>query len=201
MSIAPRKADLLTEPSTSRREPMLDYLLDRYSGSRGFPEAALELSAMLTNGVKLTPEIVDYIATKCSDERRALMMPVVTPASTKRQRENFVYFLRNQSRVKIGVSVDPAERAAALSLRRSDVVGVISGGYRLESALHERFAAQRVGTTEWFDWCEEIEDYIATHAEPLTKRHRSASQRRKMPVSRVDAYRQLALTILGAPRT
>lgn len=198
MSVRGHKRELLSAPSVSRREPMLDYMLTEHGESPGFNEAAFELRAMSDGGVKLTREIVDYVVAKCANGHDLLLRR----EKGEQDVEQFVYFLRNEARVKIGISVNPASRASALSFRPTDIIGVISGTAQLERTLHERFAEHRVGNTEWFQWCDEIAKFVDTFAEPLTKRHRSrTAPREKVPVPRVVAYKRLAEAILGARRT
>lgn len=62
-----------------------------------------------------------------------------------------VYFLRNGSRVKIGVSQNIKRRVAALSLRPDDVIRAEHGHQEWERTLHRRFADLRVDDTEWFE--------------------------------------------------
>lgn len=72
-----------------------------------------------------------------------------------------VYFISNGDRVKIGVSTNIAARVGALSLRRSNALLLLWGSYSLEKALHQHFAADQVGNTEWFVLSNSIRDFIA----------------------------------------
>lgn len=78
-----------------------------------------------------------------------------------------VYFISNGSRIKIGYTTNLRERISALSLRREDVVLLLSGGMDLERALHRRFKHARVNNTEWFAITRQLRDFIARVA-PLT---------------------------------
>lgn len=71
-----------------------------------------------------------------------------------------VYFLRNGSRVKIGVSQNLKRRVASLSLRADDVVRAEHGNQDHERHLHSRFDHLRVGDTEWFDLRDELAHYL-----------------------------------------
>ncbi|RYJ26454.1 hypothetical protein CU044_3747 [Streptomyces sp. L-9-10] len=62
-----------------------------------------------------------------------------------------VYFIRNGSRVKIGTSQNLKRRLAALTLRPADVLRAVHGDQRTERELHQKYADQRAGNTEWFD--------------------------------------------------
>lgn len=71
-----------------------------------------------------------------------------------------VYFIRNGSRVKIGTTQNLKRRLAALTLRAEDVVRAEHGDQRHERSLHERFADQRAGNTEWFDLAGPLAEYL-----------------------------------------
>jgi len=75
-----------------------------------------------------------------------------------------VYVLRNGTRVKIGTTTHLRNRVHRLALRLDDVVFAMDGGRELEQALHQRFAAQRVGDTEWFTETGALAAFIATHS-------------------------------------
>lgn len=73
----------------------------------------------------------------------------------------YVYFARLDNRVKIGYSVDPKRRMKGLSLHdQAELVYVCRGGRSLEKQLHYLFAERRIAG-EWFEWCPEIEGWIA----------------------------------------
>lgn len=72
-----------------------------------------------------------------------------------------VYFLVNGDRVKIGTSTNITARVSTLSLRRNNAQLLLEGGRDLEDALHDRFQADRIGSTEWFVLSQQIRDYIA----------------------------------------
>lgn len=71
-----------------------------------------------------------------------------------------VYFLRNGSRVKIGVSQNLRRRVAALSLRPDDVIRVVHGHAEYERLMHRRFADLRVDDTEWFELRGTLAEYL-----------------------------------------
>lgn len=76
-----------------------------------------------------------------------------------------VYFLRNGSRVKIGVSQNIKRRVAALSLRPDDIIRVEHGHQDWERTQHRRFADLRVDDTEWFDLRGALAEYLQLPAE------------------------------------
>jgi hypothetical protein len=71
-----------------------------------------------------------------------------------------VYFVRNGNRVKIGYTQSLRNRIGRLSLRPKDLVRVEHGGATHERSLHERFAAYRIGDTEWFELRGEVADHV-----------------------------------------
>lgn len=76
-----------------------------------------------------------------------------------------VYFLRNGSRVKIGVSQNLRRRVAALSLRPDDVIRAEHGHQEWERTQHRRFAGLRVDDTEWFELRGALAEYLGYPAE------------------------------------
>lgn len=167
-------AKFTPEEPPHRREPMIGYFYENYWGYSGDTAAAVELADMMRAGVKLTPELVDHVAKKHNidavkrfvQEHAPVPKPLPKPT-------NWVYFIRVEGRVKIGTSADPARRAVALSLRINNVHAVIEGDRTLERKLHGRFAEHRIDGTEWFVWCDEIEEFIDKYAERFTKDHRA----------------------------
>lgn len=87
-----------------------------------------------------------------------------------------VYFIANGDRVKIGTSVNTAKRVATLALQRSDVLLLLRGGPMLERALHRRFGAHRIDSTEWFALAEEVRAYIAAKSACLAEIRASAAE-------------------------
>jgi hypothetical protein len=134
---------------------------------------AAKVAAMAFHGVPITPQLLDYLETLAiraireGDELKAL-------EDAKREakpKERWVYFIQHDGRIKIGVSVDPCARAVSLSLRWTDILAVVKGGQKLEAALHKRFSAHRVGSTEWFTDCPEIRAYIEDYADKFSPQH------------------------------
>lgn len=77
-----------------------------------------------------------------------------------RQHKPLVYFLRNGNRIKIGTTTQLKQRIRRLSLRPENVVLLLDGGQRLERELHDKFASQRVGNTEWFTYQDAVLAYV-----------------------------------------
>lgn len=76
----------------------------------------------------------------------------------KAYREQVIYFIRFSDRIKIGTSGSVDSRLAGLP--HDEVLGVVRGDEDGERALHQRFAAHRIGNTEWFHDHPEIRDFI-----------------------------------------
>ena len=167
-------ANLFPEEQSTRWDPMIGYFVDTYWGLSGDAQAAAELSDMMRAGVPLTRELVDFVAGKHGlDTMRAFMAENGTGESPAVPLAQWVYFIRVQDRVKIGTSVNPAKRAASLSLRVKDVYAVIEGGRVLEQHLHERFAEHRIDDTEWFAWVDDIAEFVERYTDRFTKDHRA----------------------------
>lgn len=171
-------------PQHHARHPIVDYIKRTYSGDPAIGVVSIEVATMLRIGVPVTTELVDYLFTAQAAqqfrEQRDRQMALNRQRSAQRQAVNqsgYVYFLRHGERIKIGHSVDPGERAQALSLRESDIMAVIEGGIRLEKSLHAKFASHRIGNTEWFDVHDELLAYIEQFGERFTKHHRSRKHR------------------------
>lgn len=166
------------KPEYHRRHPAVDYLMRTYAGNVALMDVAMEVAEMLNDGVTVSNDLIDHLfKTHQRDHLRrwqvARQRHEESVAPPPPPPESFVYFIQHGDNVKIGVSLDPGRRAAALSLRESNVLAVISGDRKLERQLHAKFAAHRVGDTEWFTLSDEIRAYIDLYAERFTKHHRS----------------------------
>lgn len=69
---------------------------------------------------------------------------------------SYVYFMRRERLIKIGVSTWPSRRAQGLN---ASILAMTPGSYGLERELHERFAALRQHG-EWFEPGPELLAYI-----------------------------------------
>lgn len=63
-------------------------------------------------------------------------------------RVDVVYYLRYDDRIKIGTTAHPRRRIAAI--RHDELLAFERGDRLVERRRHERFAAERLGGTEWF---------------------------------------------------
>lgn len=75
-------------------------------------------------------------------------------------RIDIVYYLGYADRVKIGTTVNPRQRFAAI--RHDDVLAFERGGRVLERARHAQFAEDRYGSSEWFARSPALTRHIAT---------------------------------------
>ena len=89
--------------------------------------------------------------------------------------QEVVYFIQqidNQNgAIKIGVSFNPVKRLAQLqttSPDKLDFIGVIRGGYQLETELHHKFSHLNL-TGEWFRADDSLLEFIDTNAMPFDR--------------------------------
>lgn len=73
-------------------------------------------------------------------------------------RVDVVYYLRFQDRIKIGTSVNPRQRLAAI--RHDELLAFERGNRVTEQRRHAQFSAHRLGRSEWFDAADEILEHI-----------------------------------------
>ena len=114
-----------------------------------------------------------------------------------------VYFIRNGSRIKIGTTQNLKRRLAALTLRAEDVVRAEHGDQRHERALHERFAAQRAGNTEWFDLTGPLAEYLSIPDAPRDAAPASGDAHEDADDADPDAQQVNEPTppVIGLPKT
>jgi hypothetical protein len=79
----------------------------------------------------------------------------------RRDHPPVVYFLSCGNRVKIGTTTHLRNRVRKLCFRLDDVITAIEGGRLTEQELHTRFAAYRVGDSEWFEDAGELSAYLS----------------------------------------
>ena len=75
-------------------------------------------------------------------------------------RIDVVYYLRLGERVKIGTTFTPRHRFAALP--HDEVLAFERGDRLVERARHVEFAADRLGTSEWFALSPGIRSHVKT---------------------------------------
>jgi hypothetical protein len=94
----------------------------------------------------------------CADHRDMLL--VQSGRKKPAVHDPVVYFIRNGSRIKIGWTTNLKGRLQTLSLPQDSVELTIPGGPSEEDWLHQKFHGARVGRSEWFEVCPEIEAFI-----------------------------------------
>ena len=73
-------------------------------------------------------------------------------------RVDVVYYLRWADRVKIGTTTNPRRRFAAI--RHEGLLALERGDRRLEQRRHREFAAERAGSSEWFERSDRLSAHI-----------------------------------------
>lgn len=73
-------------------------------------------------------------------------------------RVDVVYYLRFADRIKIGTTVNPRQRFAAI--RHDEVLAFERGDRRLEGRRHAQFAGERYGRTEWFAASDDLRAHV-----------------------------------------
>jgi hypothetical protein len=197
--IRQEKNKLVPSPNTIvRREPIIDYLADNYSDHAGLPTVALKVKAMLERHVKVTPDLIDYLFQEALQDKVtqniAERKKMRAKRQDNRQRQGYTYFIRNGDRIKIGFSRNPKARAESLSLRESNILGVIESGQQFERMMHDNWAHIRIGNTEWFQATDELMEFINNTASKWHYRHTTREPKRQ---SIEQAYINLARKMTG----
>ena len=78
-------------------------------------------------------------------------------------RVDIVYYLRRGHSVKIGTTLNPRQRFAAL--QHDEVLAFELGGRSVEQQRHTEFADDRLGTSEWFDLTPRLRAHITALAD------------------------------------
>lgn len=97
-----------------------------------------------------------------------------------------IYFLRDgQGHIKIGTTVRLSERKCQLESEVGEpleVVGVMGGSYREESALHRRFADHNI-VNEWFEPHADLLAFIEENAAPWD----GVDEKPQYAIAKIDA--------------
>lgn len=75
-------------------------------------------------------------------------------------RVDVVYYLRFDSRIKIGTSANPRQRLA--SIRHDELLAFERGNRLTEQKRHAQFAAERFARTEWFEASPRLLAHVTT---------------------------------------
>lgn len=188
------------ESRSVRRNNVVAYLVNNYQDHPAFVPVAVQVREMMDRGIDVPYTLIDYLIEKENTEAIQSFAAAIRKRhdeQDRQRREGFVYFMRNQDQIKIGYSVDPGARAVALSLRETNVIAVIQAEKQLERHLHEKFSKYRIGSTEWFQDCDEIRGFIDEFGEPFTYKHRSRKNRERVTIEPEQAYTNLLNAIAG----
>jgi hypothetical protein len=182
-----------------RQNNIVRYLMNNYSDHPALVFASMQIREMFDRGIHVDYAMVDYLMDHHNDQGIQMLQARLRSqqqAERRKARTGYVYFVQNGDRIKIGHSVDPGQRVLSLSLRLSDILGVIEGNQRFERHLHQMFADYRIGDTEWFHDCQALREYIDQYAEVFHYRHPSRQGGARI-VTEEDGYRNLLRAIRG----
>jgi len=163
-----------------RMKPIITYLADNYRGHAAFPTVCLRVNELLDDGIDVTPALVDHMFRHTTDDWLTMYRKQRAGERDKRRRKTkgpgWTYFLSTGERIKIGYSHNPAERALSLSLRESNIMGVVQSLPKFERVCHEMWAEYRIDNTEWFraepdllQWIEQVSTKWHYHHRSRTK--------------------------------
>lgn len=140
----------------------------------------------------IVPEMLGFAAQVYAHEDLCQTAQPVTPVF-QGTHDSIVYFILNGNRVKIGYTTNLIGRVRALAQATDSVILALDGGRELESALHNRFACFRVGSSEWFQYAPDVRAYVAT------KRGKAISAAaRAWPATDVQAIREAAELVVSS---
>lgn len=183
-----------TPKRETRRSPIVAYIAEHYANHAGLPSVGQEVNKMLDEGVEVTEALVDYLFSQADDDWltqfRERHIQAREDRRTQLAKPGYVYFLRHGERLKIGYSRKPGERARSLSLRESNIIGVVKAEPRFERVCHDLWAELRIGNTEWFTVTDELLQWIDGIATKWHYRHASRNAD-----TRLDGYQRLAAAL------
>lgn len=190
---------ILPAPSqVVRKEPIIDYLAQHYGDHAGLVQVAIKVKAMMDRNIEVTIQMVDYLFEEALKDKVTEVIAERKKARAQRQvdnkRQGYTYFLKNGDRIKIGFSRNPKGRAESLSLRESNIMGVVESGQQFERMMHDKWAHIRIGNTEWFEATPELLGFITVTAMKWHYRHAS---RRPQQQGAQQSYTNLARRITG----
>ena len=181
-----------------RREPIIDYLAQFYGDHAGLPQVAIKVKAMMDRNIEVSTQMVDYLFEEALKDKVTQVITQRKAARAKRQESvkppGYTYFLKNGDRIKIGFSRNPKARAETLSLRESNIMGVIESSQQFERMMHDKWSHIRIGNTEWFDSTPELLEFIEVTAMKWNYRHAS---RKPQQQSVQQSYTNLVRRITG----
>jgi DNA-binding transcriptional regulator YdaS (Cro superfamily) len=109
-----------------------------------------------------------------------------------------VYFARAGDAVKIGTAKNPAKRLATLQCGVAEILHVerlMEGGREVETALHRRYAGQRL-RGEWFRWSPDMLTVMVEVAQP-EPRQAAVALRRACAIAKEIVSRKTGRVVDG----
>lgn len=97
----------------------------------------------------------------------------------------FATLVKDESRVKIGCSLNIEHRLKAIASSMGDIrlLGTLPGGQKVEKECHDRFRHLR-GEGEWFIFADEIRDFINQESRVRAEDNIFAVRKLKVPTSK-----------------
>lgn len=127
--------------------PFMEHLI-RLCRNHGIQVSVHVTDALYANA--LVGSALKPLAEQASDTLITEALIADSSVWSRSSHEPVVYFIANGDRIKIGTTTGVRARVSSLALRKHHALLVLNGGYGLESALHQLFAAERLGNSEWF---------------------------------------------------
>jgi hypothetical protein len=147
-------------PQTSRYERAAFNLIMRSRVAQGLPFHVTDPIVLAKVAQLLGDEL------RITDEERARRAKYAREAEESRQRERearkaqaVVYYVHKGDRIKIGTTTVGEKR---WKTHGGALLATEPGSHALERQRHERFAASRIGASEWFQATPELLAWIAT---------------------------------------
>lgn len=121
--------------------------------AREVGRAALDAPCRLCGSLRASRRTAGWVCAVCDWPVGAYIDPELAAP-----RIDVVYYLRLGESVKIGTTFNPRQRFAALP--HDEVLAFERGDRSLEQQRHREFAADRLGTSEWFGLTRRLRTHI-----------------------------------------
>lgn len=157
----------------------------------------------------IIPKFTDAQEARHSDklrqkESRARRRELATRGIAPDRAPTFVYYVQAvaDSTIKIGYAADVASRVRNIANGRPDIVRLLHsqpGGPTEERAEHERWAASRIGSSEWFSASDELLAHIANLVQTVTARDTTSPDVTRSHPASHDVTLSIALNSIADP--
>lgn len=110
-----------------------------------------------------TEEEMEEINCRCQSLQKDMMEWRWRPRAKMKAKEGYVYFVEGGGLIKIGFSIDPQRRLAAMMIGcpvTLTLLGTLRGNEATERRLHAKFSRFRV-RYEWFEDAPKIREFIS----------------------------------------